>query len=222
MIQRATGKLFIISFIVSILLHTGLFTWLFFSGDSFYLKPGKDSPLLYSVSLEYFRRSPENREETGVENGLKPAPRKIQQKEIKKEFGDETNNKPDTSPAAGLLAGFPIDGSGNTDITTIDTIPPGEYNNPGNGDILFKELSDKIQENIIYPPAARRRGIEGTVTVFFIIDRQGCLVKSKVEKTSGYSILDKAALKVIERSLPHPHMLNRQVELKVSIIYTLE
>ncbi|MBN2531798.1 MAG: energy transducer TonB [Spirochaetales bacterium] len=236
MLKRVTGKLFIISLTVSILLHAGFFTGMFFWGDSFDKKPYTDS-FLYGATLEYVQILPEKQEKTGLKKEQKT---QIRQKQKREEVITEIENT-DSSPALETSLKGSATGSfkqpafsypGKNDTSSVESLagyPVNEYKEVNRiissikeDEILFKELSDKIHKNTMYPSAARRRGIEGTVIVLFSIDREGCLLKSEIKKSSGYSILDKAALKVIEHSLPHPNLLERQVELKVSIIYTLE
>lgn len=44
-----------------------------------------------------------------------------------------------------------------------------------------------------YPPASLRNGESGTVTVAFLIGTDGKVVESRIEKSSGFRALDKAA-----------------------------
>ena len=61
-------------------------------------------------------------------------------------------------------------------------------------------LRDFIQENIQYPERARRRGIQGTVLVTFVIDVDGSLMDVKV--TQGvHRLLDAEAVRLI-RAMP--------------------
>lgn len=53
----------------------------------------------------------------------------------------------------------------------------------------------KISRSVpIYPPEAVKNKIEGKVTVKFFINANGDVTKSLVDKTSGYEILDSAAV----------------------------
>ena len=47
----------------------------------------------------------------------------------------------------------------------------------------------------IYPLIARKKGYEGTVYLRIRIDSDGRVLESKIEKSSGFAILDKAALR---------------------------
>lgn len=63
----------------------------------------------------------------------------------------------------------------------------------------------KLQESgQFYPEEARRRGIEGEALVLLIIDPSGNVVAARLEQSSGYRLLDDAALSAVRslRSLP--------------------
>ena len=47
-----------------------------------------------------------------------------------------------------------------------------------------------------YPPLLKEAGIGGTVNVWFLIDREGAVVRTLVNQSSGYDALDQAALHV--------------------------
>jgi protein TonB len=65
---------------------------------------------------------------------------------------------------------------------------------PATGPVLVPAVVDaKNCEKPEYPRNAQRNGNEGTVTLSFLIGIDGRVVESKVEKTSGFRDLDKAA-----------------------------
>jgi len=55
-----------------------------------------------------------------------------------------------------------------------------------------------------YPPLARRRGLEGTVTAEFTINEKGYPENIRIVRSSGHEILDSAAKKTILRASPFP------------------
>lgn len=55
-----------------------------------------------------------------------------------------------------------------------------------------------------YPLAAKRDKQEGTVRVAFTIDRQGNVLSRSIETSSGFALLDEAALKVFDDATPLP------------------
>ena len=48
-----------------------------------------------------------------------------------------------------------------------------------------------------YPPAARRAGQQGTVTLSFTIGSSGTVISARIAESSGYTLLDNAALSAI-------------------------
>lgn len=72
-----------------------------------------------------------------------------------------------------------------------------------------------------YPPLARGRGWEGVVTLELLIDSNGKVVRSKVVDSSGYQLLDQAALKAVKLRRYQPALRNgRPVEFKLLLNYT--
>lgn len=53
-----------------------------------------------------------------------------------------------------------------------------------------------------YPMAAH--GAAGTVTVRFVLNRAGEVIKTEVTKSSGHSVLDEEALSILRRASPFP------------------
>jgi TonB family protein len=65
-------------------------------------------------------------------------------------------------------------------------------------------IKAKIAKNWDYPAEARLSLMEGEVTVLFSLVRDGSLTQIKIEKGSGYDILDKEVLRAIGASVPFP------------------
>jgi protein TonB len=66
----------------------------------------------------------------------------------------------------------------------------------------MRQISTLLQRHKRYPEAAR--GAEGTVHLSFTLDRQGRVIKSRVVKASGFSVLDQEALAWVQRAQPFP------------------
>jgi TonB family protein len=87
---------------------------------------------------------------------------------------------------------------------------------------LLAYIKEFIDKNIVYPPMARRRNIEGIVGVSFEIERTGGLAAITVAHSSGSSILDNAAVSLVKKMHPPENLsLNRTLALKVNIDYKL-
>ncbi len=100
---------------------------------------------------------------------------------------------------------------------------------PVNPDILSQYeaiVREKIKRHKIYPVEAIEEGIEGRVFVAFTLNKYGRLKQIKIVKSSGYVLLDRAAVYSIKRSSPFPPFpkgLNESlITLKLWVKFRLE
>lgn len=63
-------------------------------------------------------------------------------------------------------------------------------------------LSAWLSSNQHYPRQARMRRIEGTVVVYFRVDRQGHVTDGRIVSSSGSDLLDEEALAMLQRGQP--------------------
>jgi len=74
-----------------------------------------------------------------------------------------------------------------------------------------------MEYDLYYPDRALERGLEGTSTLFVLINEQGKVDQARVQKSSGYALLDSAALKTAQTFIFSPAMLHEQ-PIKASVI----
>jgi protein TonB len=87
---------------------------------------------------------------------------------------------------------------------------------------LLVYISGLIRQNLLYPQMARRRNIEGVVGVCFEIGMDGGLLAVRVNHSSGSSILDRAAVSLIERICPiKSGAIRKSMALNINIMYEL-
>lgn len=79
-------------------------------------------------------------------------------------------------------------------------------------------IRQRIQEALVYPRAARRRGIEGTSHVQFDLTGAGRLRTFALVRSSGKKLLDDASLRTVERAQPFPFV---DGTLVVAIVFRL-
>ena len=75
-----------------------------------------------------------------------------------------------------------------------------------------------------YPLMARRRGWQGTVMVEVWLDANGEQIKREILQSSGYALLDQAALRSVARNQFTPYTINgvgHPARLHLPVIYTL-
>ena len=71
---------------------------------------------------------------------------------------------------------------------------------------LYASIRNAIDRAKIYPLLARKRKIEGTVIMEFIINNKGYPQDIRIEKSSEHEILDSAAIKTIKNAAPFLHI----------------
>jgi protein TonB len=92
----------------------------------------------------------------------------------------------------------------------------------GEHEALLAYIKEFIDKNLVYPPMARRRNIEGTVGISFEIETNGELVSVSVNHSSGSSILDNAAISLVNKIRPFENItIKRKLALRVNIEYKL-
>ena len=97
-----------------------------------------------------------------------------------------------------------------------------ETNNNREYDELLAYISSLISQNLLYPQMARRRNVEGIVGVQFEIGIDGGLVSVQVNHSSGSSILDRAAVSLIERICPiKSRAIKKSMALHINVAYEL-
>ncbi len=66
--------------------------------------------------------------------------------------------------------------------------------------MIHEKLNALVRENFSYPGFAIKRGWQGTVKLGLRIEANGTLSNVRIIKTSGYSILDQAALSTLSKT----------------------
>jgi periplasmic protein TonB len=71
---------------------------------------------------------------------------------------------------------------------------------------FLKALESHISRYQRYPEAARRDRVHGKVQLVFSMLRDGTVTDVRIESSSGYSVLDQAAIDTIRRAAPLPRI----------------
>ncbi len=86
---------------------------------------------------------------------------------------------------------------------TLDSIKKIISNSESEG-LFTKDVKSRIEINKHYPETAMRLGMVGTVEVSYVIKRNGELISVKVINSSGYKLLDEAAINAVKSSVYKP------------------
>ncbi len=81
-------------------------------------------------------------------------------------------------------------------LAAQDILPPENYGGK-------RLLKDFIEEEMVYPESDLNKGIEGTVELSFLVDKDGSVSRIKVEKSVSDQI-DKEAIRLLKMILWHP------------------
>lgn len=89
----------------------------------------------------------------------------------------------------------------------------------------FSLLAATLAKHKRYPSVSRRRGEEGIVKLFFVVDRSGEVLEYRISESSGSKRLDEAVLKMLDNASPLPafpaDMSQQQLEVNVPIAFQL-
>jgi periplasmic protein TonB len=104
---------------------------------------------------------------------------------------------------------------------------PTVRSDPGAEGRFAQEVRNRIERNKVYPVTARELGMTGTVEVMYVIDRGGGLIRAEIVTSSGYPLLDQAALRAV-RSATHAAMPEdawvgeKQKEFRTKLVFSLD
>ena len=88
----------------------------------------------------------------------------------------------------------------------------------------LRQFRQRVQENLVYPLAARRQGLGGTVELHVWLEATGRVRDVQVARSSSHGVLDDAALETIRRlgPVPFPESLPRRPLLvRIPLVYEL-
>jgi TonB family protein len=84
-------------------------------------------------------------------------------------------------------------------------------------------IMGRLEKNKVYPLSVRKRGIEGDITVAFVIKRDGTVSDVQLADAAGHRFLAQAAFESVRSASPFPVMEGRgDYPVQVRIRYRLE
>ncbi len=88
----------------------------------------------------------------------------------------------------------------------------------------LRQFRQRVQESLVYPLAARRQGLGGTVELHVWLEATGRVRDVQVARSSSHGVLDDAALETIRRlgPVPFPESLPRRpLLIRIPLVYEL-
>lgn len=99
------------------------------------------------------------------------------------------NAAPGPSPAAPQQAAVPV-------VAPLTVVaPPADY---------VGLLRQQLERNKVYPRTAQQRRQQGSAMLRIAIDRGGQVLSFKIEQSSGYELLDREVVAMVQRASPLP------------------
>jgi protein TonB len=89
-------------------------------------------------------------------------------------------------------------------------------------DDYFGRLLAWLERHKRYPSEARSKRNQGTAMVWFVMDRQGRVQNCRLHKSSGFPVLDEAAVKMVERASPLPAMPKELPDQTLEVVVPVE
>jgi len=86
---------------------------------------------------------------------------------------------------------------------------------------ILDELNRLLQEHLHYPETARRKGIEGTLSITFTLDTNGEATEVMVSESSGSRLLDRAAVRAISGIFPYSDPPDTPLHFTIPVTYRL-
>jgi len=90
---------------------------------------------------------------------------------------------------------------------------------------LLGDLQTRLAHYLTYPPLARARGWQGTVWLGLHVESDGRLESIRLERSSGYAVLDRSALNSLNRlgylTEAVAWLNGRSIDMQLPVIYRL-
>jgi len=96
---------------------------------------------------------------------------------------------------------------GDREVEAVNEISEEEYLQQIKSQFLrahFQYIRENIQNKVVYPRLARKRGWQGKVVVKFVVCEDGHVVDVEIIESSGFSVLDDNAIKSVRNAAPFP------------------
>lgn len=94
--------------------------------------------------------------------------------------------------------------------------------NPGEVADYMARLQAWLERHKEYPRRAKLRRQEGTVLLYFVMNREGRVLEYKLRRSSGHASLDHAVEEMIERAQPLPKMPQEMRQARLELVVPVQ
>ena len=174
-------------------------------------EPKKETPV-EDDEAEELKEEEQSIEERPLEKMVEKEPpsKNKQEKEKEKEKVEEEKTEPEPEPKVQQPASIESD-SGHQGVNGFRDAEPDEKDT-GLGQVAGGSEQEVFDASVrrhllakkVTPRVLRRKRQSGTVTVEFIINRQGLLLEQRIARSSRIRAFDRAAMNLVERAEPYP------------------
>lgn len=103
-----------------------------------------------------------------------------------------------------LLLLFPVSIAGLREPLSVSHAVAAENQAAVARSAWIRRLAATLESRKSYPAAAAEQRQEGAVTMRLALDRSGQILSVRIERSSGFSLLDQEALALVQRAKPLP------------------
>lgn len=135
-----------------------------------------------------------------------------------------TSNNQATSERAeaqtSIISSLPVEPA-SVSTTTSVTVVNNEESEQTERSTILALLHQAFRKHYEYPKLAARKGWHGEVLLGFTLDAHGTIVNAHIAKSSGYRLLDHAALKSLSKVTGIQVQLNESLTFDLPVSYGL-
>ena len=89
-------------------------------------------------------------------------------------------------------------------------------------DSYMAQLQAWLERHKEYPRRAKLRRQEGTVLLYFVMNREGRVLEYRIRQRSGHASLDRAVEEMIERAQPLPKMPQEMRQARLELVVPVQ
>lgn len=204
-----------ISFLISVLAHSAVFAYLFNAEPEKIAEPKK------AKKIEFIALAKDEKKVAQKKESKKVPQKNTQPKQIVK-------NESQKSAEPSLFSAQKEEPKPQSKEIKEEQKETKEASNPKVSEEKVAQylsyLRRHLENNLLYPQFAKKIGLEGSVVVCFCVKANGSVpYKSiKIQKSSGYQILDKQAIETVTTSAPFEKAPPEEMEVVVPVTFSIK